>query len=244
MYLSNFRLARPFGYAPRDLGYGAFYGAFGEATQKFACTAAELAAIRTATSKPALTVAQLDAALAEAVRRAVAAANRAATLLEAHPRTTKTTDKFRSVFGAGPDLVPAWRPADARWRDLGELVARRLRFVSRILAGNQIAYRCAGCTSATATACTTPPAYAMRFGLRFWRRWAAGKWHLLVSTLVHEATHIYFHRLVSHRPARRRAVGATPTARSNSPYCYALVTTRLNDFPDKPLDVTSCAAAR
>jgi hypothetical protein len=244
MYLTNPRLARPFGYVPRDLGFAAFHGALGEPTLNLTCSAAELTAIRTAISRPATTTAQLSAGLTEALRRAVAAANRAATLLEAHPRAASTTTTFRGVFGAGPDLVPAWRPADARWRDLGELVARRLRFASRILGGNQIAFRCAGCTSATATACTTPPGYAMRFGLRFWRRWAAGEWHLMVSTLIHEATHIYFHRMVSHTPSRRRAVGATPTARSNSPFCYALVTTRLNGFADKPNDVTACAAAR
>jgi hypothetical protein len=244
MYLTTTRFARPLGHVPAHTRFAGFDSALGEPALNFACTASELAAIRTAVARPATTNAELSAGLAAALRRAVAATNSAATLLEAHPRTASTTTKFRSVFGAGPDLVPAWRPANARWRDFGELIARRLRSGSTILSGNQIAFRCAGCTSATATACTTPPLYAMRFGLRFWRRWAAGEWHLMVSTLVHEAMHIYFHRLVSHTPAKRRAVGANPSARSNSPFCYALITTRLNNFADKPSDVTKCAAAR
>jgi len=243
MYLTT-RFARPLGYVPRVGEVAAFHDALGEAALRFTCSAAELAAIRTAIFRPATTTAQLSAGLSEALRRAVGAANRAATLLEAHPRTASTAATFRGVFGVNPDHVPPWRTAGSRWRDLGELVARRLRSAARILGGNQIRFGCAGCASATATACTTPPAYGIRFGLRFWRRWAAGEWHLLVSTLMHEATHIYFHRLVSHQAANRRAVGANPSARSNSPFCYALITTRLNGFPDKPNDVTACAAAR
>jgi hypothetical protein len=243
MYLTTTHLGRPLGRTPGHAGFAVVDGALGEPAPNFTCSAAELAAIRVALARPTTTTAQLTAGLSEALRRAVAAANRAATLLEARPRTALTATRFRSVFGVGPDHVPAWRTPSSRWRDLGDLVALRLRSAARILGGNQIRFRCAGCTSATATACTTPPAYAMRFGLRFWRRWNAGEWHLMVSTLVHEAVHIYFHRLVSHQPAKRRAVGANPSARSNSPYCYALVTTRLNGFADKPNDVTKCAAA-
>lgn len=230
------------------------YGYYGETAPPFTCPAATLTALRTALGNPGLTVAQLQTALMEGLRRTSTALNTAATLLEAHPRTAAAATAFRSVFGVSPDTVPRWRTAAMRWRDLGELVATRLRSARRILDGGQIRFICFDTSDpdcgrllsaggSVTFAFTTPPDYRMTLCAQFWQWALSGNWTAVVSTLTHEAIHIFFHRLTSHNPDNRRAVGANPRGRTNSPYCYGLVTTRLNGFTPLQNDINRCSSS-
>ncbi len=222
-------------------GYGHGYGYYGETAPPFTCSTADLTSLRTSLRNPGLTLARLQALLMEGLRRTSAALDRAATLLEAHPRSATTIAKFRKVFNASPDTVPSWRTPAMRWRDLGELVAIRLRSARRILDGGQIRFSClggSGCTGAIAF--TTPPDYQMTLCVSYWQRALNGDWPSIVSTLVHEAIHIFFHRLTSHRASNRRAVNANPSARSNAPSCYGFIVTELNGLPPDPLDTAAC----
>ena len=57
----------------------------------------------------------------------------------------RTTQVFRGVFNVPPTFVPPWRPANASWRDLGDLVALRLERAAGILSGGYMRFFCWGC---------------------------------------------------------------------------------------------------
>src|SRR5262245_24699242 len=102
-------------------------------------------------------VATLRAAVESAASRAVSLATRGATALDQAHRTAAIRTVFCEAFGVMPEFVPPWRATlrgVVRWKDLGELVAIRLRDVAKILDGGCIKY---GCWITTALCPDCPP---------------------------------------------------------------------------------------
>jgi hypothetical protein len=170
------------------------------------CAPAELSAVRRVLGRaaaPAVLQAQIERAAVDAVRWSEVAV----AALRARPRTTRARALFANAFGVAPEFVPAWRPAAATWRDLGELIALRLARAARILDGGWIRYFCWG-SVAHCPECSNPPAryfacssyrgrYHVCLGEGFWRAVRAGDCATMASTLLHEALHIYFSRTVA-----------------------------------------------
>jgi hypothetical protein len=133
---------------------------------KFFCTNVELDAIRAFLGQRAITAPLLRASVEDAAGRAVSLATKAADALDRSGRTNTSRQVFCEAFGVTPEFVPPWRfskvgdvYAWARgsiWRDIGELIAIRLRRAAKILDGGCIHYFCWG----TADRCpesSTPP---------------------------------------------------------------------------------------
>jgi hypothetical protein len=170
----------------------------------------------------AVTPAEARRAVGDAIglaRRDAATVGRA---LRRHPRSAGTTRAFRSVFNVPPTFVPDWRPANAGWRDLGELVAIRIENAARVLGSGHMRVfcwgsvaRCPECTGAPTSyvACSSYRGrYHICLGDQWWQWYRDGRRAFLASTLVHESLHIYF-RLEHHR-----ATVGRPSA--NNIYCY------------------------
>jgi hypothetical protein len=124
----------------------------------FTCSNAERSQVETFLGM-SIPVATLRAAVESAAARAVSLATRAADALDRSRRTATTRQVFCEAFGVTPEFVPPWRATlrgVVRWRDLGELVAIRLRDVAKILDGGCIRYFCWG-TPARCPESTTPP---------------------------------------------------------------------------------------
>jgi len=71
--------------------------------------------------------------------------NTAAAILDRPSRTAASRAAFCAAFGVTPEFVPAWRSTlkgVVKWRDLGELVAIRLRDAAKIIDGGCIRYFC------------------------------------------------------------------------------------------------------
>lgn len=173
----------------------------------FACSPTDYAFL-TSVLRKAFPVAALRDAVNSAAARAVMLAGNAAVSLDGPNRTAASRVAFCSCFGVVPEFVPTWRaglPGAVRWRDLGELVAIRLRKAAKILDGGCIRYfcwgksaYCRGCTRPAQTyyACTSLGRYAICLGGAFWRAWLAGNLVDSDFTLLHEALHIYFKKSV------------------------------------------------
>lgn len=157
--------------------------------------------------KMSIPVEALRSAVDSAAGIAVASAHKAARSLETVPRPKKTRDLFCQAFGVMPEFVPPWRPARARWKDLGGLVAIRLRNAAKIVDGGWIKYFCWGSPAHCPECPDSPPTYfacssfkgkyITCLGQDFWRAWQNRDNATMASTLLHEALHIYFGRTVS-----------------------------------------------
>ena len=177
--------------------------------RSFGCTDAELAEVRKVVGRP-VSAAAVRGAVAAAAGRAVTLARVAAAALEVSPRSTRVRTIFCESFGVAPEFVPLWRatlPGTVRWRDLGELVAIRLRSAAGILDGGFIRYFCWGSPAECRRECSDPSGYfacssfqgryIICLGRHFWLAFRDGDTATLASTLLHEALHIYYRRTVS-----------------------------------------------
>jgi hypothetical protein len=141
--------------------------------------------------------------------------------LRTSPRAARTRNLFCEAFGTTPEFVPAWRPANAKWIDRGDLVAIRLYDAAKILDGWWIHYYCWGdprhcleCTRQPPTyfACSSfKGRYVICLGQAFWKAWQANDDHASVHTCTKRSTSIL--ALLS-RTEKRAAVTETPTAMS------------------------------
>ena len=162
--------------------------------------------------------------------------------LRTSPRAARTRNLFCEAFGTTPEFVPAWRPANAKWIDRGDLVAIRLYDAAKILDGGWIHYFCWGdprhcleCTRQPPTyfACSSfKGRYVICLGQAFWKAWQANDEATLASTLLHEALHIYFGTLIAHGETGGRYGNAN---------CYERYVIRFNDRFLHPATDTSCA---
>jgi hypothetical protein len=215
----------------------------GRRVGRFTCTNAELAAIRAFLGRPAITAPTLKAAVEAAAGRAVSLARRAANALDRSRRNNRTRRIFCEAFGVTPEFVPPWRATltgVVRWRDLGELVAIRLKDVAKILDGGCIHYFCWGSPAHCPECTRVPPTYfacssflgryIICLGQGFWRAWQSGDTVTTASTLLHEALHIYFRRTVS------------DTGRSGNANCYERFAVRLQNLFLHPATDAACRA--
>ncbi|MGD0567355.1 MAG: OmpA family protein [Candidatus Sulfotelmatobacter sp.] len=186
-----------------------------------------------------------DATLQEAVESAAAGAvslaTTAAGLLDIPSRTRASRVAFCAAFGVAPEFVPPWRATlhgVIKWRDLGELVAIRLRDIAKILDGGCIKYFCWG-SPAHCPECTSPQPtyfacssflgrYLICLGAPFWQAWQLGDRVNTDLTLLHEALHIYFRRTVAH------------TGRSGNAFCYESFVIRMNGMPVPEVTTGAC----
>jgi hypothetical protein len=214
-------------------------------TRLFSCSAAERTRVQTVVGRT-VTVAQLRSAVLSAIAQSTREARATARALRARPRSAHTTATFRGVFNVPPTFVPAWRPAGASWRDLGDLVALRLERASGILAGGHMRLFCWG-SAAHCPECTQSPTqyracssyrgrYHICLGSEFWRWWRAGRRGFMASTLLHEALHVYF-RLQHHTAAVGR-----PSV--NNVYCYDTLVALFHRRAPKPGDRDRCRLGR
>lgn len=125
-------------------------------TSGFSCTKAERAQVQAVLGR-VVTGAELRRAVGTAVAQAQRDAMTASRALRARPRSVRTSRIFRGIFNVPPTFAPAWRPGNASWRDLGELVALRIENGSRILGGGYMHFFCWG-SAARCPECTEPPA--------------------------------------------------------------------------------------
>jgi hypothetical protein len=215
----------------------------GKRVGNFTCSNAEIAAIRAFLKWPTVTAPTLRAAVEAAAGQAVSLATRAADALDRSRRTDKTRRIFCEAFGVTPEFVPPWRASlhgVVRWRDLGELVAIRLRDAAHILDGGCIHYFCWGTVDRCPESSTPPEAkyasssflgrYIICLGGLFWQRWQSGDAATTASTLLHEALHIYFRTTVAH------------SGRSGNANCYERFAVRLQDLPLHPDTAAGCTA--
>jgi hypothetical protein len=196
------------GLGERDIqGFGYPLAETKTRARHFTCTPTDLAPI-----EQRLNMSIIPGALRQAVEKAAGDAVswlwNAGAALQTSPRATRTKRLFCEAFGTNPECVPSWRPTNAKWIDRGGLVAIRLYAVAKILNGGWIRYFCWGspthcpeCTAAPPTyfACSSwGQRYVICLGEAFWRAWQARDDATLASTLLHEALHIYFGRLIAH----------------------------------------------
>jgi len=173
--------------------------------------------------------ATLRAAVETSAGAVVSLINTAAATLDRPSRTAASRAAFCAAFGVTPEFVPAWRSTltgVVRWRDLGELVAIRLRDAAKIIDGGCIRYFCWG-SAAHCPECTGAPTtyiscssfrgqYTICLGDGFWRAWQAGDTVTTDLNLLHEALHIYFSTTVAH------------TGRTGNAYCYQSYVANIN----------------
>jgi hypothetical protein len=214
-------------------------------TSGFSCTNAERAQVRTVLGR-AVTVAELRRAVGTAVVQAQHDARAASRALRARPRSVRTSRIFRSIFNVPPTFVPAWRPRNASWPDLGALVALRIENGSRILGGGYMHFFCWG-SAARCPECNEPPSsyracssyrgrHHICLGREWWKWYRDGHGGFMASTLLHEAMHIYF-RLEHHK-----ATVGRPSV--NNMYCYDILVAILSGRAPKPGDRNKCARGR
>ena len=173
----------------------------------FACGPTELAAVRGVVGN-AVSADQLRAAVRDSLVNAVTWARAAAAALSRSERDKGNTPfLFEEAFGTTAAQVPSWRPPGQTW-NLGDVVRARLLFAAQLLAGGSIHFFCWGDTRfcpecsddpATYFACSSwGKRYVVCLGRGFWRDWRAGLRESMAATMLHEALHIYFSRLVAH----------------------------------------------
>lgn len=148
-------------------------------------------------------------ALDGALRVTVLWLHNAASRLQMSPRDPDVRTAFRRAFGNTPEFVPDWRTPKDKWVDRGDLVAIRLWGVARILTGGSIRFFCWGKPSYCPECKDKPPTYfacsswgkryVICLGKGFWEKWNQRKPEDNASTLLHEALHIFFGRLIAHK---------------------------------------------
>ena len=190
-------------------------------TRLFSCTAPELARVTAAVGRN-VTAAEARRAVGGAMSLARREATAVARALRAPVRSSATTRAFRSVFNVPPTFVPNWRPANATWRDLGDLVAIRIDNAARILVGGHMRVFCWG-SAARCPECTRLPTkyvacssyrgrYHICLGQKWWQWYRDGQRGFIASTLMHESLHIYF------RLEHQKATVGRPSA--SNIFCY------------------------
>jgi hypothetical protein len=193
----------------------------------FACSDAERTRVGNVLKK-SVAAETLRAEVDRAAGAAVSWAMRAVRALPRSGRSAQTRRFFREAFGTSAEAVPRWRKASWSWRDLGELVALRLRRAAEKLDGASVRYFCWG-SPAHCPECTDPPSgyYACSswgqrnvicLGQGFWEDCRARDTVSMASTLLHEALHIYFGQLIRH----------DEHARYNDVNCYLRFVFRAN----------------
>jgi hypothetical protein len=120
-------------------------------------------------------------------------------------------------------------------------VAIRLNAVAKILGGGWIRYFCWGDPSHCSECTSKPPTYfacsswgkryVICLGQAFWRAWQGRDTATMASTLVHEALHIYFGRLIAHREK----------GRYGNADCYERFVIRMNDQFLHAATASACA---
>lgn len=234
----------PAGLLEREL-YGEFQARPRRRVRTFTCGAADLVEVGRIVGRT-VTRTELLAAVETAAGTAVLIAGRAAAALEASPRSATTRRLFCEAFGVNPEFVPPWRatlPGRVRWRDLGELVAIRLRSAARIVDGGFIRYfcwirlsNCPECPRSSRNpgsvfACSSFRGdYRICLGGGFWRAFRDGDRATMASTLLHEALHIYFGRTVQ------------DAGRTGNANCYERFAIRFNRLRLAGATNTSCPA--
>lgn len=204
-------------------------------TRLFSCTAPELARVSHTVGRT-VTAAEARRAVSDAMGLARREATAVATALRAHRRSSRTTRIFRSVFNVPPTFVPNWRPANATWRDIGDLVAIRIDNAARILVGGHMRVFCWG-SAARCPECTSPPTsyvacssyrgrYHICLGEQWWQWYRGGQRGFIASTMMHESLHIYF-RLEHHKATTGR-----PSV--NNIFCYEALVALLMGRALKP----------
>jgi hypothetical protein len=173
----------------------------------FSCPPSDHAEIEKALQMSILQGAPREA-LESALRMAVPWLHNAASKLQVSPRDPGVRTTFKRAFGTTPEFVPSWRTPKDKWVDRGDLVAMRLWGVTRILTGGSIRFFCWGRPSYCPECTTQPPTYfacssfAKRYviclGRRFWENWNQRNTEDNAITLLHEALHIFFGRLIEH----------------------------------------------
>jgi outer membrane protein OmpA-like peptidoglycan-associated protein len=211
----------------------------------FSCSDAERSQVESIVQM-SVPVATLKAAVESAAGRAVSLVTKAATALDQANRTAAVQSVFCEAFGVVPEFVPPWRATlrgVVRWKDLGELVAIRLRDAAKILDGGCIRYSCwittAHCPDCPQSAKDPGSRYACSdfhgryvicLGGLFWKRWQEGDTVTTASTLIHEALHIYFRRRIQEQ------------GRTGNANCYERFVVRLHNLFLHPDTAGNCAA--
>jgi hypothetical protein len=214
-------------------------------TRLLSCSPPERARVAAVVGRP-VSAGEVRRAVGGAVAQATREARATARLLRMRPRSARTTQVFRAVFNVPPTFVPRWRPANATWRDLGDLVALRLERAAGILTGGHMRLFCWG-SVAHCPECTQPPTayracssyrgrYHICIGQEWWRWFRQRRRGFMASTLLHEALHIYF-RLEHHRAAIGR-----PSV--NNVHCYDTLVALLHRRAPKPGDRDRCRLGR
>jgi hypothetical protein len=208
----------------------------------FNCAPDQLAQLSTTLGAP-VTVAALRNGLRTAAARAVNRAKTAAAQLRKTPRSADVERLFVDSFGVRPSFVPSWRTANAKWADLGELVAIRLESAADHLAGGSIQFFCwdytqAVCGSAPSSyrAATLSGQSRMCIGQQFWGWWRAGNFDSMTAVLIHESLHDYFARFGTQRGVIHGSLtsGVGGPFRFRNANCYVLFTMRLAGLPLTP----------
>jgi hypothetical protein len=206
----------------------------------FTCTDADRANIENLLSM-SIPVPTLRNAVESAAGAAVSLTAAAAALLDRPARTAASRAAFCAAFGVAPEFVPPWRATlrgIIKWRDLGELVAIRLRDVVKILDGGCIHYfawgspaHCPECTDAPQTyiSCSSfRGLYIICLGTPFWQAWQVGDTVTTDLNLLHEGLHIYFRTTVAHE------------GRTGNASCYQSFVARINGLTVLPRFTAAC----
>ena len=206
----------------------------------FTCTDSDRANIENLLSM-SIPVPTLRSAVESAAGAAVSLTTAAAASLDRPARTAASRAAFCAAFGVAPEFVPPWRATlrgVVKWRDLGELVAIRLRDVAKILDGGCIHYfawgspgHCPECTEDPPTyfACSSfRGLYIICLGPGFWQAWQVRDTVTLDLTLLHEALHIYFSTTVAHQ------------GRTGNAFCYESFISRINRLPVPQVTTQAC----
>lgn len=158
--------------------------------------------------KMSVTDATLQSAIETSIEKALPWIYNAIAALRVSPRSPKTIAIFRQAFAQPPSWNPTWKNATMKWVDWGDLIATRLEKAAHILNGGQIKFFCYGSPAHCSECTKTPPNYyacsswkgnyVICLGHSFWDDWKKGNRDSMVSTLIHEALHIYFGKTVAH----------------------------------------------
>lgn len=211
------------------------------AINSFTCNNIELAEVRRILGNNAITYAQLQNEVNRRARMAADWCIKAALELERKPIDSGVRRIFINVFRVRPEFAAEWLKRQG-WNSRGALIAHRLRTIAKILTDRSIRYFCWGnssycpeCTGSNSDyfACSSwGKSRVICIGTSFWEAWKAGKVSDNISTLIHEAFHIYFGLLIRH--------GENAGGKFSDANCYTYFILRLNRKPVPDRIKTRC----
>jgi hypothetical protein len=203
----------------------------GKRVGSFTCSPADQNAIQELLQM-SIPIATLRSAVETAAGASVALIGITAATLDRPKRTAASRAAFCASFGVQPEFVPEWRGSlrgAVKWRDLGELVAIRLRDAAKIIDGGCIKYFALGSVAHCPECTGTPDGYiscssfrghyTICLGNPFWQAWQSGDTVTTDLNLLHEALHIYFGTTVAHE------------GRTGNASCYQAYVARINGLP-------------